>query len=148
MEDIMRPYKHIQIGYLIIAVFSTVLLGMLLLMLTNRFHGIVFGVFLVLLFCLWMFATLTVEVDDTHLRFWFGKGLSRKTFPLEEIMACRVVTNPWYHGWGIHLTPQGWLYNVSGRVAVELKLKNGKGLRLGTDDPEGLIQAIQPQKED
>jgi hypothetical protein len=54
-----------------------------------------------------------------------------------------VVKNPWYYGWGIHLTPSGWLYNVSGFWAVELQMKNGKKYRIGTDDPEGLVQVIQ-----
>ena len=45
-------------------------------------------------------------------------------------------------GWGIHLTPYGWLYNVSGFDAVAITLRNGRKVALGTDDPHGLVDAI------
>jgi hypothetical protein len=34
------------------------------------------------------------------------------------------------------------VYNVSGFDAVEIKLKNGKRYRIGTDEPKDLEQAI------
>jgi hypothetical protein len=52
------------------------------------------------------------------------------------------VRNPWYYGWGIRITPDGLLYNVSGTRAVEITLTDGSKLRLGTDEPEALCQAI------
>jgi hypothetical protein len=57
-----------------------------------------------------------------------------------------MVKNPWYYGWGIHLIPGGWLYNVSGWEAVELQMKNGNKYRIGTDDPQGLMDAIRTYK--
>jgi hypothetical protein len=41
----------------------------------------------------------------------------------------------------------GWLYNVFGSFAVEIRLKNGKKYRIGTDDPQGLNNAIQQDLE-
>ena len=41
-------------------------------------------------------------------------------------------------GWGIHLGPRGWVWNLWGREVVELEREEGR-LRIGTDDPEGLI---------
>ena len=35
---------------------------------------------------------------------------------------------------GMHMIPRGWVYNVSGRSAVEVNLKDGTRLRLGTDE--------------
>jgi hypothetical protein len=35
-----------------------------------------------------------------------------------------------------------WIYNVSGFDAVEIKLKNGKVYRIGTDEPKKLEQTI------
>jgi hypothetical protein len=43
---------------------------------------------------------------------------------------------------GIHLTPYGWLYNVSGLDAVAIRLRNGRKFALGTDDPYRLTAAI------
>ena len=90
-----------------------------------------------------LFASLTVEIDAEYLHIRFGIGLIRKRFPLDQIDTCRPVTNPWIYGWGIRLTPHGWLYNVSGQEAVELKMKSGKTCRIGTDEPEVLTAALQ-----
>ena len=76
------------------------------------------------------------------LRFKFGPGVFYKEFLLTDIEDCEVVRNPWYYGWGIRLTPHGWLYNVSGFSAVQIRLKNGEKFRLGTDTPQELCQAI------
>ena len=45
-------------------------------------------------------------------------------------------------GWGIHLTPYGWLYNVSGFDAVAITLRDGREFAFGTDDPDGLTAGI------
>jgi hypothetical protein len=58
------------------------------------------------------------------------------------IASYQVVKNPWYYGWGIRLTPHGWLYNVSGSYAVEIKMKTGKKYRIGTNVPNDFEKAI------
>lgn len=93
------------------------------------------------LLCL-LFHSLRVVVDRKQVLVIFGAGLVRFRFPLAEIGAVQVVQNRWSHGWGIHLTPDGWTYNVSGYDAVELTKTNGKKVRIGTDDPERLCEAI------
>jgi hypothetical protein len=89
-----------------------------------------------------LFYDLTVEIDATHLSFRFGVGLIRQRIPLAEIVAVTPVRNSWLYGWGIHRTPHGWLYNVSGWEAVEITLTSGKRLRLGTDEPRRLTQVL------
>lgn len=37
---------------------------------------------------------------------------------------------------------QGWLYNVEGLGATELRMRNGRRYRIGTDEPERLETAI------
>jgi hypothetical protein len=61
---------------------------------------------------------------------------------LAEIVACEPICIRWWYGWGIHLTPYGWLYNVSGFDAVAITLRDGRKFALGTDDPHGLVDAI------
>ena len=97
---------------------------------------------LILFLAALLFYNLTVEVDDTEVRFAFGIGLIRKNYPLSDIAACQPVRNRALYGWGIHLTPHGWLYNVSGLDAVEIEFGNGKKIRLGTDEPAQLARAI------
>ena len=137
-----KPYHHTQTGYVLLTVLGAGVLLLTGLMLANGFEGVGLVVLLVLAVCLVMFATLTVEIDEA-LIIRFGPGLIQKRFRLADISSCRVVKNPWYYGWGIHLIPSGWLFNVSGFWAVELQMKNGRKYRLGTEDPEGLVQAVQ-----
>ncbi|PYL56524.1 MAG: hypothetical protein DMF31_12355, partial [Verrucomicrobia bacterium] len=71
-----------------------------------------------------------------------GVGLVRKKVTLAEVAASEPIRIRWWYGWGIHLTPYGWLYNVSGLEAVAITLRDGRKFALGTDDPEGLVTAI------
>ena len=93
-----------------------------------------------------LFYALTVEIDATHLTFRFGIGLIRKRVPLAEIVEAKPVLNSWLYGWGIHRTPHGGLYNVSGGEAVEILLASGKRFRLGTDEPQKLAQVLRAAK--
>jgi hypothetical protein len=101
------------------------------------------AVFVVLAVCLALFAALTVKVDSRDVSLRFGIGIIRKKFPVSGIESVGIVRNPWYYGWGIRKTPDGWLYNVSGMVAAELRMKSGEKYRIGTNDPAGLVNAIE-----
>ena len=98
---------------------------------------------LVLLLLAWLFGSLTVSVDDETIVASFGPGWPRKTVPLTLVRGARPVRNRWWYGWGIRYTPHGWLYNVSGLDAVELEMLGGRTLRIGTDEPERLVAAIE-----
>jgi len=97
---------------------------------------------LVLLLLPFLFWKLTITVDRETLRAAFGIGLVRKTVPVADIAACEPIRIRWWWGWGIHLTPYGWLYNVSGLDAVVITLRNGRRFCLGTDQPNELVAAI------
>jgi hypothetical protein len=92
---------------------------------------------------LFLFSSLTTEVTSETFSFHFGAGLIRRSFSIADILRCQTVTNPWYFGLGIHLTPRGWLYNVAGSEAVELELRNGRHLLVGSDEPRVLCAAIE-----
>ena len=94
-----------------------------------------------------LFYSMTVRVGDGWLRWSFGPGIIRKKVPLSEIASVEPVQNSWVCGWGIHYTPGGWLYNVSGFRAVQFVLKNGKRFRLGTAEPLQLIAAVHAEIE-
>lgn len=138
-----KQYQHTQIGYLIIIVLTIGLLSVVYLMAVYGFNWNAFVVLIILGVCLVLFATLTVIIEDGFLKIRFGPGVIQKKYSLKDIESCRVVKNPWYYGWGIRITPHGWLYNVSGFYAVEIKMKNGKKYRIGTDVPTDLVRAIQ-----
>ena len=138
----IKQYQHIQIGYLMIIVYTLGILFIACPMAIYGFNWITFVALIILGVCLVLFATLTVVIDEDVLEIRFGPGVIRKKFPLKDIESCRIVKNPWYYGWGIRLTPHGWLYNVSGFHAVEIKMKTGKKYRIGTDVPNDLEKTI------
>lgn len=90
----------------------------------------------------WLFSSLTVDVQENELRWYFGPGLWRYRLALADIDGVAVVRNSWMNGFGIRMRPGFRLYNVSGLDAVELHLKSGEVRRVGTDDPQGLATAI------
>jgi hypothetical protein len=89
-----------------------------------------------------VFSKLTITIDDDYLRASFGPGFVGKRIKLTDIAACEPIRIRWWHGWGIHLTPYGWLYNVAGWDAVAVTLRNGRRVSLGTDQPAELCDAI------
>ncbi len=141
-------YRHTQTGVLIIAVLLVAIVSVLTLLLkTGTFYLIQIAFLTMLVVALALFYSLSVEIKDNTLLCRFGAGLIRKRIPLSDIQQARTVQNPWYAGWGIHRMPgQYWLWNVSGLRAVELILKDGKRFRLGTDEPELLVHAIEANK--
>lgn len=90
-----------------------------------------------------LFSSLTVEVTDQVLRFYFGPGFWKRQFPLSDIRSVKTVRNAVYHGWGIRHTMLGWLYNVSGLRAVELEIEGEGTIRIGSDEPEQLKRALE-----
>lgn len=89
-----------------------------------------------------VFHRMTVEVTAEEVAVRFGFGLIRKRFRLSDIRDSRPVRNRWYYGWGIRMTPVGWIYNVEGLDAVELSFRDGRAVRIGTAEPERLASAI------
>ncbi|MEZ5319076.1 MAG: hypothetical protein R2752_16870 [Vicinamibacterales bacterium] len=85
---------------------------------------------------------LTVRVGEGRLEHEFGFAVWRKTIAIDRIASAEPVRNAWWYGFGIRLTPHGWLYNVWGLDAVEIRLEGGRTFRLGTDEPRELARAI------
>ena len=93
--------------------------------------------------CAFTFDSLTVKVSPTYISLKFGIGIIRKRFAIVDVQNAAIVRNRWYYGWGIRLTPHGWLYNISGLDAVEIQLRNGRKYRIGTAEPIELLSAIE-----
>ena len=147
----MSSYQHTQTGYvIIIALLAGIFIDLAVAYwafaaeaLTAPSIAIVSFVVAVLFLSLLIFSTLTVAIDTAYLRISFGPVyLIRRKWLLDDIASCRTVENSWWYGWGIHLTPHGILYNVSGFGAAEIRTAKGRVFRVGTDEPEQLTQAI------
>jgi len=119
----VKHYKHTQIGHTII---WGVLAVTVFIAITGIFSqggpGSLLVAEVILLICAVLFCKLTIKIENETLEWSFGIGLIRKRVPMVEIAACEPIRIPWWHGWGIHLTPYGWLYNVSGLDAVAITI--------------------------
>jgi hypothetical protein len=142
------PYHHVQWGWAVIAG-SIAGLGLALLVTMSLSPAtlaavpwLVVALFGLLALGLLTYATLTVDVDSEEVRARFGIGLIRKSIALADIARCDVVRTPSWWGWGIHWTPSGWLYNVSGRAAVRLEMTTERPVMIGSDEAERLKAAI------
>lgn len=143
-----KDYKHTQIGFAIIVIFPLVFslqisavlssveslskTGWIVLIVTN----------LLLLAIGVLFSSLTIKIEQGLLVWHFSFLFWKKSIKMGEIESCVVVKNTIFHGLGIRMLGNGWLYNVSGLDAVQVNLKSGAIIRLGTDQPTFLCAAL------
>jgi hypothetical protein len=133
-------YRHEQrFGWIPMTLLGVALF---LLLVTTFFAPLALVAFIPILWAAWTFSLLTIVVGPDTIDWFFRGGFWRKRLVLEDIAEAKPVRNRWWYGWGIHLTPQGWLYNVRGLCAVELRTKSGRRYRIGSDEPETLAAEI------
>lgn len=137
----MTHYSHTQRAGGWIWILAGMALVFVLVALVTRLWPVLLGI-PVLAVILWLFGSLTVVVDDRQLMWRFGPGLVRGSLARSEILRAEPVKTTWLQGWGIHYTRHGWLYNVAGFDAVALKLRDGRRLAVGTDEPDRLLAAL------
>jgi len=144
----MQPYKHRQIGTIMIIGLGTgtlMILYFLIITPPGPAKTISALIFALLFLCLLLFWSLTVEINPDHIHVYFGFGIIHRRIPFAEIKQVNVVRTSWYYGWGIRPAPQGWMFNVSGLGGVEITSKNYSRFRIGSDEPKLLAEAIQNQ---
>ena len=90
-----------------------------------------------------LFHGLTVKINDTHISWAFGPGVAGQSIALADIAEAKAVQNSYRHGIGIRITHDGWIYTVSGFSAIQLTLKDGTLYRVGTNDQQGLLTALE-----
>lgn len=145
----METYRHTQKGTVIraglMAGFATVL-GV---QISAGWNLIAILVMVILGICLLIFSSLTVIIAEGSVICYFGQvRMIRKRMALADIEQVQAVRNSWLAGWGIRfLTNGSTLWNVSGLDAVEITLKSNKRFRIGTDEPQALVQALQSARQ-
>lgn len=140
----MNAYRHTQIGWVSIAVLgsSTVVLYVLL-QTTEAARWLLWGELGLFAVLTVLFSTLTVEVTSREITFFFGPGFWKKQIPIEDVRQTEVVRNSALNGLGIRYYGGGWLYCVSGLSAVQIRADDWGEVRIGTDEPEALREAIE-----
>ena len=113
---------------------------------SNGFRPMSMAIFAVLLVPIviihYIASWLTIEVSGSELHWHFGLGLCHKRISLTEIAGLARVHLPWWYGIGVKYTPRAWVYLVSPGEGIEITLTNGKAVRIGTDDADGLLAAL------
>ena len=144
----MESKKYTQFGTLMVAVIVTLTLvftGMLVetgLTYNSEMYTYA-SLILIFLISLLLFYKLTITISDTHISFKFGIGIIHKSYQISEISSCKPVKNQFIYGWGIRKIGVGWLYNVSGLKAIELRFKDSsKVVRIGTSQPDEVVAVI------
>jgi hypothetical protein len=90
------------------------------------------------------FYGMTVIVTDKQIKIKFGIGIYTKKIDLSGVSSVNIQKYPVYYGYGVRMLSNGLLYNVSGRHAVEIKLKNKKNvIQIGTNDWDRLKNVIE-----
>ncbi|NHO85371.1 helix-turn-helix transcriptional regulator [Pseudoteredinibacter isoporae] len=135
------PYEHTQMGYFmwVVSLIMVSVCSSFLLLMPPL--GIAITLVAMLIPAV-LFFSLRVAVSEETISWHFGPGFWRKELPIEDIASCEVVNNSVMMGFGIRLLGDGWMYNVSGLLAVEIRLKSGSAIRLGSDEPNYLKEAI------
>jgi hypothetical protein len=94
-----------------------------------------------------LFYGLTVTGTEDTLEIRFGVGLIKRQFKLKEIVSALPYRTNFWHGWGIHYSGDGTIYNASGFDAVQITMMNGKKYIIGTNDQAGLLRYIEEHRE-
>lgn len=89
------------------------------------------------------FSKLESTVTKDAVKIKFGIGLIHKTILISDIEDITFVQNKMWYGWGIRITPHGWLWNIKGKEAVQFKIKGKERFfRLGCEDMKAMQKAI------
>jgi amino acid transporter len=153
MQRSASHYSHTQVGWWLI-----VALGVAVLALAAGLAGIRAGsrppatpelaiifttVIVVLAITAVLLTTLTVHVTVDVVSWHFGPGVIHFSLPIAEITNVAVARTPLWAGIGIHWIFTGWVYNVSGRDAVQLTKRDGSKVWIGSNEPHALAAAIE-----
>lgn len=145
----MIKYKRFQFAWIIVVVFIIFIIWMTFAY-THQWGNNpidVYGyVFFITLFTVTLltFYGITIIVTDKHIKIKFGVGLYTKRIDFTSINSLTVVKAPMCRGYGIRIIPNGLLYNLGSKQAIEIKLKSKKQvIQIGTNDIDKLKETIE-----
>jgi hypothetical protein len=140
----MSVYRHQQTAQWIVLLLAVPAVAIAI----GGFMSGMYGTLAVAAFLIVMaiaFSMLVTQVDERAVSWWYTLSVPSWSVPLSDIAKAEVTTTSfWLEGYGVHWTIwHGWLWNVSGYGAVMLTTKAGNRITIGTNDPQGLFEAIE-----
>lgn len=145
----MQPYSHRQhspVIPVVLAVIVVTMMGGLLVLPRGVDPGpyvVPVMVMIIIVAAVAMLSRLTTSVDERGVRWAFGFGFPSGSIDAGSLARAQITQTNLMEGWGIHWTIwHGWLWNVWGFQAVQIFTRDGSSVTIGTDDPQGFLQAI------
>jgi hypothetical protein len=90
-----------------------------------------------------MLGRLLIQIDAHRLEWRFGYlGWPHWSVDIAEIESVEVTRTTWADGWGIRRGREGWIYNAGWSDAVRIRTRDGRTIRLGSDEPERLVTVL------
>jgi hypothetical protein len=90
--------------------------------------------------CIPVFDSMTVHIYRGDIRIWIGIGLIRKMVMVHNIENASILRTRRRKGGRIR---GGVAYKVGGYEVVELELRDGQVVQIGSDEPQKLLDAIE-----
>ena len=125
-----------------------IVLFVLFLPIISGIVSILLGVILILTgFCfIWLFYSMKliteIKGDSIHIKFSL---FTTQIIPFSEIIKYEIRQyRPIieYGGWGIRFNKSGKAYTVSGNIGIQIQMSTGKGILIGTQQPNEFLQAM------
>ncbi len=134
-RSVVLASSAVGLGQIVSAGFVTVMAAQVILAVTGT-------LVLLLAFC---FRELTVRDEGESISIRFGPiPLFRRRVVYANIQRAQHSRTTILDGWGIHFSPKGGItWNIWGFDCVDVYFHNGRRLRIGTDDPDGLEAFLQ-----
>ncbi len=137
----MSGYRHTQPASRVMIVISLIILALIAVISSEQRITIVAGI-VALAAAFYLFNSLTIEVSDKDLQWYFGPGILRKRVLLSDIAKVEPVKLPRMPGSGIGYGLGGWVYFIKQGDGVQIHRRDSSVVTFGTDDPAGLLAAL------
>lgn len=143
----METKKFTQFG-----TFQIIIFGILLILFSLKSYqfgffetsGLIYvGLSALMLACILFTYRIVIEIDENQISFKFGIGLLKRTYQINELTSCSSVRCSLLNGFGIRKIANGWLYNISGLNAIELRFNDKKSIiRIGTNNSDEIVNLV------
>ncbi len=98
----------------------------------------------IIIICALLFYTFRTVVYRDRIKLSFGIGIISKNIDLKTVKSVEIVRNKWIYGWGIRYIMNGWMWNIYGLDAIELRFRNKDSIfRIGSQNPKKLKEKIE-----
>lgn len=96
-----------------------------------------------LVFIMFLLLKLKTEINREGISYSFFPFIRKRQFLWKNIESAKVINYGFVGGWGIRMsTKYGTVYNVNGKMGLQVVLKSGKKFVLGTQKYEELTEVL------